>query len=99
MVKRLTSAQVSDFSSGHDLAVYEFEPRVGLCADSSEPGACFRCCVSLALLPLPIRALSLSQIKINIRKINTIKKKTMESKVVPRFFAFDLNNKVDNVAI
>ena len=32
----------SDFGSGHDLAVREFEPRVGLCADRSEPGACFQ---------------------------------------------------------
>ena len=31
----------SRLGSGHDLAVREFEPRVGLCADSSEPGACF----------------------------------------------------------
>ena len=38
----------SDFGSGHDLGVHEFEPRVGLCADSSEPGACFRFCVSLS---------------------------------------------------
>ena len=29
----------ADFGSGHDLAVREFEPRVGLCADSSEPQA------------------------------------------------------------
>ena len=29
-----------DFSSGHDLAVGEFKPRVGLYADSSEPGTC-----------------------------------------------------------
>ena len=36
----------SDFGSGHDLAVCEFEPRVGLCADSSEPGACIGHCVS-----------------------------------------------------
>ena len=35
-VKRLTS-----FSSGHDLKVRGFEPRVGLCADRSEPGVCF----------------------------------------------------------
>ena len=42
----------TDFGSGHDLAVREFEPRVGLWADSSEPGACFRFCVSLSL-PLP----------------------------------------------
>ena len=32
-VKRLTL----DFSSGHDLTVREFQPRVGLCADSAEP--------------------------------------------------------------
>ena len=38
-----------DFSSGHDLTVREFKPRVGLCADSSEPGACFRFCVSPSL--------------------------------------------------
>ena len=25
------------FSSGHDLTVCEIEPRVGLCADSTEP--------------------------------------------------------------
>ena len=31
-----------------------------LCADSSEPGACFGFCVSLSLCPSPIRALSLS---------------------------------------
>ena len=35
----------ADFSSGHDLAVREFEPRIRLCADGSEPGAC----VSLSL--------------------------------------------------
>ena len=37
---------------GHDLADREFEPRVGLWADGSEPGACFRSCVSLSL-PFP----------------------------------------------
>ena len=31
----------SDFSSGRDLAVREFEPRVGLWAYGSEPPACF----------------------------------------------------------
>ena len=41
----------SDFSSGHDLGVREFELRVRLCADSSEPGACFSC-LPLSL-PLP----------------------------------------------
>ena len=29
----------SDFGSGHDLTVHEFEPPVGLCADSSEPAS------------------------------------------------------------
>ena len=36
-----------DVGSGHDLTVREFEPRVGLWADSSEPGACFGFCVAL----------------------------------------------------
>ena len=53
-----------DFSSGHDLPVHGFEPRVGLRADSSEPGACFGFCVSLTV-PNPV-ALSLSLSKINI---------------------------------
>ena len=39
----------SDFGSGHDLTVREFKPHVGLCADGSEPGACFGFCVSLSL--------------------------------------------------
>ena len=46
--------------SGHDLTVREFEPRVGLCADSSEPGACFGFCVSLSLCPFPAHTPSLS---------------------------------------
>ena len=33
LVKRPTL----DFGSGHDLTVREFEPRVGLCADNTEP--------------------------------------------------------------
>ena len=40
----------SDFGLDHNLGFHGFEPRVGLCADSSEPGACFRFCVSLYLL-------------------------------------------------
>ena len=59
--------QASDFGSGHNLTVLEFEPRIGLCADCSEPGACFRFCVSLSLWPSPIHALSLSVLKINKR--------------------------------
>ena len=52
--------KASDFGSGHDLPVCEFEPRVRLCADALEPGACFGFCVSLSLCPSRARALSLS---------------------------------------
>ena len=52
--------EASDLGSGHDLAVCEFQPRIGLCADSSEPGARFGFCVSLSLCPSPTHALSLS---------------------------------------
>ena len=58
-VKHLTLAQV------HDLAVCEFEPRVGLWADSSEPGARFGFCVSLSLCLSPACALSLPFSKTN----------------------------------
>ena len=47
-----------DFGSGHDLVVYEFEPHIRLCVDSSEPGACFGICVSLSLCPSPAHTLS-----------------------------------------
>ena len=60
---------------GHDLAVHELEPRVGLWADGSEPGACFRFCVSLSLCPSPVHALSLCP-KINKR----LKKKKKEKR-------------------
>ena len=52
---------------GRDLAVRGFEPRVRLWADGSEPGACFRFCVSLSLCPSPVHAVSLSVPKINKR--------------------------------
>ena len=50
----------SDFGSGHDRTACEFKPSVGFCADSLEPGACFRFCVSFSLCPSPNHALSLS---------------------------------------
>ena len=53
--------QVSDFSLSHDLAGPEFRLHVGLCADSSEPGACFRFRVSLSLLLPHSHPVSLSQ--------------------------------------
>ena len=58
---------MSDFGSGYDLTIHEFKPPIRLCADSSEPRACFRFSVSLFLHPSPSRTLSLS--KINIKKI------------------------------
>ena len=48
-------SEASDCGSGHDLAVRGFEPRVVICADSSEPGACFRFYISLSLCHSPIR--------------------------------------------
>ena len=66
LTDRATQApQASDFGSGHDLTVREFEPRIRLCADSSEPGACFGFCVSLSLSAPPLFMLSLSVSKIN----------------------------------
>ena len=44
----------------HDLAVPEFEPQGKLCANSSEPGACFGFCISLSLCSSPTCSLSLS---------------------------------------
>ena len=55
---------------GHDLAVREFEPRVGLWADGSELPIL---CLPLSL-PLPLHALSLSVPKIKMLK-KKIKKK------------------------
>ena len=58
----------SDLVSGHDLTVREFEPRVGVCADGSEPGARLRLSPSLSAPPL----LMLSLPKINIKKKNAM---------------------------
>ena len=43
----------SDLGLGHDLTACGFEARVGLCADVSEPGACFRFCLLLSA-PSPL---------------------------------------------
>ena len=49
----------SDFTSGHDLAVCGFKPRIGLCADNSAWSLLWILCFSLSLCPSPARALSL----------------------------------------
>ena len=56
-----SAGYASDFGSGHDLMVLGFKPYIGLCANSSEPAACFGFCVSFSLCPSPACALSLSQ--------------------------------------
>ena len=58
----------------HELTVHEFQPHVGLCVDSSEPGACFRFCVSPSLSAPPPFVLSLS-LSLSLSKINIKKKK------------------------
>ena len=55
-----TVGWASDFISSHDLMVCEFKPCVGLCADSSEPGAYLGFCVFLSLCPSPTHTLSVS---------------------------------------
>ena len=52
-VKHLTL----DLDAGSNLAVCEFEPRVGLCADSVEP-AWDSVSLSLSVPPLPVLSLS-----------------------------------------
>ena len=66
LVEHPTLAQVM-------ISQFVFEPHVRLCADSTEPGACFKFCVSLSFCPSPAHALSLSVSKIN-KNILKIKK-------------------------
>ena len=68
-------SKVSDFSSGYDLTVCEFEPRIGLRADSSEPEAWFGFSASLSLCPFPAHALSLS---LSLSKYIDIKKNILK---------------------
>ena len=63
-----SAGSACDFGSGHELVACEFEPRIRLCADSSEPGACFGFCVSLSAPPHSL-SLSLS-LALSLSKIN-----------------------------
>ena len=56
---QLVERLIPDFSSGHDLTVPEFEPRIGLWADSTEP-AWDSLSPSLSLSAPPLLALSFS---------------------------------------
>ena len=67
--------------SGHDLVVPEFQPHLGLCAHSSEPGACFTFCVSFSLCPSPLHALSLFVSKINKPLKKKLKKKKKQKHI------------------
>ena len=49
-----------------------FQPHVGLFADSSEPGACFRFFVFLSLCPSSAQALSLSKVNKHFKKTCTV---------------------------
>ena len=73
---------VSNFGSGRALAVHGFEPRVGLWADSWEPGACFGFCVSLSLCPSPAHALSLSL----SQSKQTLQKKKKKTETCPAVY-------------
>ena len=42
------------------ISVCGFEPRIGLCADNLEAGACFEFCVSLSLSAPPLLMLTVS---------------------------------------
>ena len=60
----------SDFGSGHDPAVLEFEPRIEFCADSLEPASDS---VSPSLCPFPAHALSLKNEYTLKKNFNEIK--------------------------
>ena len=61
-VAELVKCPTLDFGSGRDLMAHEFEPHVGLYAESTELGACFGFCVSLSLCPSSAHAVSPSKI-------------------------------------
>ena len=58
----------ANFGSGHDPTIRGFRPRVGLCADSPEPGACFGFWASSLCCPSLAHALSLSVSQINVKE-------------------------------
>ena len=61
--------EVANFSSGHDLVVHGFEPRVGLCAAQSLEPTSDSMSPSLSVPPLLMRSVSLSKINRHLKKI------------------------------
>ena len=59
-VAQLVERPTLGFGSGHDLMVCEFEPHMGLCADSAEPAWDFLSDL-LSAPPLLLLSLSLSK--------------------------------------
>ena len=70
-------SQASDFGSSHDLTVRGVEPRVGLCADGLEPGACFGFYVSLSFCLSPWSWMCTLSLSLSLSKINKLKKKSL----------------------
>ena len=69
---RVAQLVESNFDSGHDLAVREFEPRIRLCAGSLE-AASDSVSPSLSAPPLLILCLSLSKVNKTFLKIKVIR--------------------------
>ena len=67
-----------------DLTIHEFKPCIGLCADSSEPGAHFGFCVSLSLWLSPTHTLSLSKINKTLKKLKKKKVQILTQQISAR---------------
>ena len=76
---QLVKCPTLDLATGHDLTVHEFEPRVRLCADSTEPAwNSLSPPLSLPLLPCFL-SLSLSQNKQTLKTNKTDAAVTLDS--------------------
>ena len=82
---------MSDFGSGHDITVYEFEPHIGLRVNSSEPGVCFRFFVSLC--PSPTRTCLLSLSKTKFKKKKSVTQRYLENAQIFEKTYFQITHK------